>query len=134
MINDELFALLNGSADIAAMVSGRIYPVQAPEDQPYTGPYIVYSRVGNKSEEWLGGSAGLSTARYQFSSYAKPADGGNKTCRQLCELIRLLLQNYRGGSIQNCSHLNDLDMYESQLFEFHVPSDWSIQFSEPIPS
>jgi hypothetical protein len=68
MLNDELFTLLAGASAITTDVATRIYPVQAPEDFQYIGPFVIFSRISNKSEECHAGSAGLATARYQISA------------------------------------------------------------------
>jgi hypothetical protein len=133
MLNDELFTLLAGASAITTDVATRIYPVQAPEDFQYIGPFVIFSRISNKSEECHAGSAGLATARYQISAYARQKDGGNKTCRRIAENVRLLVQNYRGGSIQDCSHAGDHDSFDPELLLHHVPADWMITYSEPIP-
>lgn len=133
-LDDEIYTLLSGRAAITAIVGNRIYPVTMPEDFTYSGPFIVVTRISNKSQECLAGSAGIARARYQFSCYAQARDGGRKTCRAIAEQLRLLLQPYRGGSIWDCSHAGDADLYEPSVLLFHVPADWMIQFSEPIPS
>ena len=133
MLNDELYALLSGCSALTALVGVRIYPVTAPEDYQYSGPYLIYSRVSNQSEESHDGPAGLARARYQFSAYAKARDGGNMRCRQIAEAIRMGLTAYRGGSIQNISHENDLDVFDSETLLHHVPLDLTIVYAEPQP-
>lgn len=133
MLNDEIYALLSVDA-IADLVGDRIYPVTVPDNWTYSGPFLVYSRVSNQSEESHSGSSGLATARYQFSCYAKRQDGGNKKCRTIAEQVRLAIQNYRGGSIQSVSHAGDLDIFDADALCHHVPIDFMITYSESQPA
>jgi hypothetical protein len=128
VITDELFDLVTSATQ--SLAAARLFWAAPPENYNYVGPYIVGRTVGDESFESHQGSSGLNCERFEFSCRAKVKDGGNRTCRRLAEQIRLALQTYRGGSIQNCSFVNRIDLYDVELQIHVVPVDFEITYAE----
>ena len=93
---DALYAILSGTTAIAARVSTRIYPDQAPET--FAGEYIVYQLVYGESDQTHGSADSLSTQRFQIDCLAL----SSTAAKVLAKLVRKALHGYHGtvGSLR----------------------------------
>ncbi len=65
----DLYAVLAGSAGLAALVSTRIYPDAIPEDQPL--PSVVYSVESANPEACLDSSIAATATRFRIVGWGK---------------------------------------------------------------
>ena len=123
MIEEGLKSYLAGVAAIAAIVSGRIYPVKLP-DEP-TLPALVYLRTAGVSVESLDGK-GAAHPRFQIDAYAETY----AAVKGLAEAVKTALRGYQGTwgtlKIQAVRFLGDADMYEPETEEERVTMDFEI--------
>jgi hypothetical protein len=90
MIEEALYNLLKDNAGVSAVVSGRIYPIELPQN--CTLPALVYQVVTSLHEESHEGSSGLAASAIEIEAWAETALGA----RDLGELVRAALQGYAG--------------------------------------
>jgi hypothetical protein len=115
MIEEALRAMLVQSAPVAALVSGRVYPVVLPQAPEY--PAVTYQMVTNDSEYSHGGPSRLATPRFQLDLYAQTFKG----VITLRNAVMFAMSGTRGlfGSppvrIQGVFRVMELDAYEQLL-------------------
>ncbi len=89
-IEDAIVARMTGYAGLAALVSSRIYAVQAPQNP--TLPYIVFERVSSSKISLMSADTGVSEARFQFTCYGSTYT----SARNVVEQVRQCWQRYSG--------------------------------------
>jgi hypothetical protein len=67
-LEDKLYTLLSGDAAVAAIVSSRIYPDEAP--QGIADPYLTYQRIASGRDYTLGGYSNLENPIIQVDCWA----------------------------------------------------------------
>jgi hypothetical protein len=85
-----VYTLLKDAAGVAALVAGRVYPLQAPQNA--TAPFIVYQRISSRRVRSVDGPSGLAQPRIQVDAYAATYAGA----KALASAIRTALDGYRG--------------------------------------
>ncbi|MDA8227051.1 MAG: DUF3168 domain-containing protein [Desulfitobacterium hafniense] len=90
MFEEALYALLKSHADLAKLVSDRVYPLTLPQKCPL--PAIAYQRVSGARMHALQGDTGYTMPVLQFSCWA----GNYAECKVVAEQLRLCLQNFSG--------------------------------------
>lgn len=73
MIETALYSILSGDADIAAMVSTRVYPLERPQKSAL--PAIVYRRVSGQRDYDMEGATELVDSRFFIECWAKKQPG-----------------------------------------------------------
>jgi hypothetical protein len=99
---------------LAALVSGRCYPLTAPD--PVVKPYIVFSIITKVNENDLGGLSGLSNYRVQVDPYAT-SYGAVKVLSDSAESAMTGL-----GAIS----LSSQELFESDTQLYRITMDFSI--------
>lgn len=103
---------------LAALVSGRCYPLNAPD--PVVKPCIVYQVISDVQTNSLDGFSGLSNKRIQVDAYAT-AYGAVKA---LASSVKAAMSTALPESV----HLSSQDLFENdtQLYRITMDfSDWS---------
>lgn len=137
MIENALYSILSNDAAVIALVSTRIYPMQAPQGAAL--PYIAYSRDSTDHVEVLGGSHGLARAMVSIESFATTY----LAVRNIAEKVRLAIQGLQGThasvSVEGVNALGNRDVQITpQSAEdppvFSVQQDFAMWFTETVPS
>lgn len=124
-VGEAMRATLLADAEIAALVSVRVYALRLP--QPKTGttnlPAVVLTRISEVREQHLRGVGNVTRSRYQVDSWAQTHDGATA----LGNLCRARLDGFEGtltdasGSppgqlhIQGIFFQNALDLFEPDV-------------------
>lgn len=137
MIEDAIYTHLASDADLAALVSTKVYPHSAP--QRTLMPYLIYRRLHSEHLEHLGGSAGTCRALFEFSAWST----SYATAREIAEKIRLALQGFSGTvgavEIEGTNLIGDDDLHEppkdgGDLGRHAAIVEYAIWYGEAIPS
>jgi len=88
----DLYAYLAANVGLSALVSTRIYPINAPTSA--TMPYIIYQRLNNRSMWHLGStsSSKLTVESFQFDIFSSTA----LSCENVSIKLRQALDGYSG--------------------------------------
>ena len=117
-VDTAIVTLLKNSADVAAIVSTRIYATQAP--QGVALPVIVYVREDGQRGTFMHmtGSTGYVRATYTVSCLASTLS----TCRNLARAARRALQFATGSAIRLARVVSDQDLQESPAQGEQLPT------------
>lgn len=110
----ELYAVLSGSAGLAALVAARIYPDAIPEDIAL--PAVVYSRASTDPVLSVSGQKFAETARFQVTAWDKTRTGSAAVAAQ----IETALLNAWQPAINRTSAFDG----EVGLFATTLETDW----------
>lgn len=89
-IRPALRAFLLADAQIAAVVSARVYPIKLPQGVKDTS--IVYTRVSGESDYKMEGATGYARSRMQIDCWASKVDDAVL----LANLVKDALSGYSG--------------------------------------
>ncbi len=121
MVEKAIVAVLKANAALTALVSTRVYPIQAPQN--VTAPYVTLFRVSADRESAMGADIGIVRARVQVNSWGTTyADAKN-----VAEAVRGALQRYSGTSasiqVLDVFLLSEQDLHEPEVPMYHVATD-----------
>lgn len=85
-----IYAVLSGNAPITALVGGRIYPTQLPQEVVW--PAISYARVSDVPARALGVDLAPTQSRFQVSAWGQSYD----SAKDVASAVRNALSRYRG--------------------------------------
>jgi hypothetical protein len=126
MIEQALRDLIVANVTINALVSGRVYPVTAP--QKPTFPLIVFNRISTERQFTHQGNAHLAAARFQFTAFATTPT----QAKTLSAAIVSLFHGYQGTvgaeKIQKSEVVNEADEFELELGTYQAPVDVILTF------
>jgi len=113
-IEKSIRSLLINDAAVSGYISGRVYPIYAPQNATY--PCITYSRISTNKEHTVTGSIGFAETTFQLNIIAEDYT----TSRELADAVRLLLDGYKGSDaytdkIGGIFIDNDTDIYYDDL-------------------
>ena len=145
MIEQALQVYLKADADVAALVSTRVYPALAPQDAAL--PYITYERVSTQRLMTHDGQNGLIGPRIQIDCWASTY-GGAKT---LADKVRLCMNGHKNAYgettgtapndyvIQGIVQLGELDLPElpqtaGEKPVYRVSMDFEVWYEETVPT
>lgn len=114
-LEPKIYQVLSGDADVAAVVSGRIYPVILP--QGATFPAITYNRVAVSRVHALTGYTGLESAIVQIDCWAETY----AAAKELARKARLAMQ---GAETFNARPEGDRDLFEDEAEIYRISSDF----------
>lgn len=97
MIEEVLYTLLSA-------VAPSTYPATAPKG--VKAPFVIYTRVSTPRLRDFDGPHGIAMPTFRIDAYA----AGYDAARALANAIRIKLDGYRGGIIQDCALMNEQDM------------------------
>ena len=92
MIEQAIYDLLRGDADVAAAVGSRIYPGGTVPETPIF-PYLVVERTNTVHVKAFEGSSGLEQTRFVITSLAQTRLAALETAA----VVKSCLANYRGA-------------------------------------
>lgn len=95
-VEKHLTAKLAATAAVTALVSSRVYPVQAPQSADL--PYIIYSRAATRfpSMKSEGASAGTGVATISLSSWASTYSAA----KGLADAVRGAVDGWRDQTLE----------------------------------
>lgn len=138
---DAIYLRLVSDFAITAIVSDRVYPLQAPQSVSLDddGPYVVYQVAGDETPYHNQGEGGFVSVLVQFDCYGATYDAANN----LKEKLRLNLSGFRGTSasveIRGCflettRDLSDLTADQKEKRVARMSCDYEIQHRQTVPS
>jgi hypothetical protein len=89
-IEDALFERLKTFAGLMALVSTRIYPVQAPQNPIF--PLVVYQRITTTVPHNMGADLGPEAPYFQLNSWARGRD--YTQAKAVAAQVRAALRDY----------------------------------------
>lgn len=89
--------LLNADPACAALLAGRLFPQEAPQDQD--PPYGLYVTSDPEQEMTFTGYINLFRQSVRFDFYGDPSGGGYKSAKALAKACRDCLFNFFRGTI-----------------------------------
>lgn len=116
-LEDAIYTALSTATGMAAIVSTRIYPVQAPQSVAY--PCIIYTILSEHDEGVaMGADGGNYRSRVQVDIYAAKL-GEAAGALAIRDLVRTALKRLRNATIKDCfeenggfrSFVTDPDLY-----------------------
>ena len=126
---EDLTAYLKANAGINAIVAGRVWPQNIPQNAVLPG--LVYKEISGVRPSTLEGATGLNNGRYEFGCVALDY----LAAKQLSQAVRQALSKLRAiiGSteILDTSLLMERDVYDSLTLEYRVDLDFQIWHREP---
>lgn len=126
-VEEAIWTLLQADANVTALISTRLYPVQMPQNPTY--PNVVYSMVSDRGLDWLASDGGMQWSRYQFDCYARTYT----QAKRLARTLRVALNHYSStvGTIDICQakFLSELDDFEPVAEIYRVAVDFRIQYA-----
>lgn len=137
-IEQAIYSIVSGDADISAVVSTRIYPNVAPQSAAL--PYITYQKISAYHDQATTNSTGLANGVFQINCWSDDYD----ELKDLTEKVRLALQAYSPATVAGCYiaavHLLDErdapsdPEFGQDIGVFGTQSDFRIWFNETIPT
>jgi len=92
-IETAIYTYLGGIGAVTALVSSRIYPVQAPQGSVL--PYVIQTRVSTRRSPGISRPSGMVRARMQLDAYAATPDGA----QAVADVLRDNLDGWRGATM-----------------------------------
>jgi len=126
MIEGAVNALLCADAAVAALVGARVYSGNGPQEA--TLPAVVITRISTTRELAHSGPSGLAEARLQVSCYARTYDQAKDLAAKVVACLDGYSGTVGGEKIQRAEVVNELDFYDADLDEHHVPVDVMVTF------
>lgn len=117
MTSAALYTLLSANAPLVALVSDRIYPGRAGEDD--TNPYIIWQRIGTRPMPTHGEANGNETFLVQFSCFGidyETVEAVALALKEALDGVALstgdipIYQNWRDGGIEPVVNLYRIDL------------------------
>lgn len=132
MIYEAVRTRLLATANVAAIVGTRIYPLRMPDNgEP---PAITLEIATTRHYESMTGSSGLVVVGMALDCWAKGIDQAH----DLAEKVRLSLQGFRGTvgghTIQGITEWRHTDAYEYDIEIYRVSCLCQVWHSEAKPS
>ena len=128
LIEQAILDELIGTSGLTDLVGQRIYYVKAPQD--VTNPYVIFTKVSAPREHDHDGSAGLVSARFQFSAFATTY----YVVKQIAVQIQTVLQAFSGTmgevTVGGSFYQNEVDFWEEDTKLYHVACDYLIWYNE----
>ena len=126
-VESEVYDRLDSSGAVNALVDDRVYADAAPQDAKY--PYIVVQLISAPRESVMGADTGDVRARVQVTIFAKRRFKELSTDR-VGNAVRVALQRYSGGGIQDIYFDNERSVYLSEIKIYQKIYDLIIPYKE----
>lgn len=123
MIHEDIYGLLANDAGVTA-VTTKIWPVAGPQNTTF--PAIVYSRINSIRDQNFDEVENFVRSTFMVDSYAKTYTAA----LSLSELVKAVLNNYRGGSIHKIKLDSSTDIVESETDLFRVSQNFEVWHTE----
>lgn len=106
---------------VAPMISGRVFPDEAPADTPL--PYATYSQIGGRPFTFLAELPDKRNGRFQFNVWAKTRDEASTLMRAIADMLEL-------DDVLQATPLGELaGTQEPETKLYGATQDFSIWFS-----
>lgn len=132
MIYEAIRTRLLATANVAAIVGARVYPLRMPDNGDL--PAITLEITSSRHVESMSGSSGLVAVGMAIDCWARSIDATH----DLAEKVRLSLQGYRGTvgghEIQGITEWRHTDAYEDDIEIYHVSCLCKVWHSEVKPA
>lgn len=89
-IGDVIYTLLNGDANVSAIVGTKIFPYVAVESEAY--PYIVFTQEGLEPTDTKDGVSELDKSTWDIECYSETLS----EVEDLADKVRAVLDRYKG--------------------------------------
>lgn len=97
-VEAALLQLLNADATFAALVAGRVYPLESPQDGP--APFVLYATSGEDQEQTYTSFINLYRQSFRFDCYGGPSTAqGYRTAKQAARALRRCLRDFFAGTV-----------------------------------
>lgn len=120
-----LYYLLTNDAPISAIVSTRVFPEIA--DQEQTKPYVVYNIRSNDPSDVQAAPSALDTASVEVNCYAPTYAGAI----ELSDAVRTCLDRrsgtYSGVNVQSIQYITEVMDFEEPQRLYRVMSDYEVR-------
>ncbi len=130
-IESALYDRLAAAAGLTALVSTRIYPLQAPQGE--TAPYVVWQRIGGRRIGHLAGASGVALATFQVACYATTF----LAARAVADQVRYALNGFNGTQtgqvvrvISIVTDRDEIDFSEPAIPLFRAITDYLVPHEE----
>lgn len=117
-IESEFYSRVKDAAAVAAVISGRMYPLVVSHDADR--PYIAYARTSTEDAKIMSGSGGHRVARFRLTCWSLDYD----TTLDLATKVRAAIDNFSHGAwggetVQRCFVVDESDELEPspELYE-----------------
>jgi hypothetical protein len=129
MIETDLYSYLSTCIALIALVSTRIYPVQAPKE--VATPYLVYFKVSPNRKYTHQGFANFQQPRIQISCYATRyiTSGSEIGAKSLSQILISALEAWPGAErIQAVQVEDEKDLIDPDTNLYHVAVDFFVSY------
>ena len=120
-----LYYLLTNDAPISGLVSTRVFPELA--DQEQAAPYIVYNIRSNDPSDVQGGPSALDTASVEVNCYAPTYAGAI----ELSDAVRTCLDRrsgtYSGVNVQSIQYITEVMDFDEPQRLYRVMADYEVR-------
>lgn len=132
-IRPALRSFVLGSAPIASVVAGRMFPGKLP--QGTTAASIVYNRISGAGDYHMQGLSGFAKHRFQIDAWAPTAESAST----LADLIRDRIDGYQGPmgadspptvDVQGVFMVDQREDYDDAANLYRMSRDFFIVFME----
>lgn len=127
-VEKALVTILKATAEVAALVSTRVFFAEAPQSAPL--PFILLTRVNTNFVHSLTGFSELSNARIQIDCYAKT----QKEARSVGTAVRQSIDSFRGEesgiTINGIIILDSMDGFDDSPDLRRVTQDYHVWYNE----
>lgn len=124
MVGNAIKSLLTADSDVNALVSGRIYPLVAP--QSGAEPYITYQIIDNRPNETDNRVSGLDFVEVQINCFDSHYDDQEG----LSQKVRTALDQYVGVAasvdIREIRFEDERDLYDQDREKYGKAMDFEI--------
>lgn len=130
-IESALYDRLAAASGLTALVSARIYPLQAPQGDET--PYVVWQRIGGRRIGNLAGASRVALATFQVACYATTF----LAARAVADQVRYALNGYNGTQsgqvirvISIAADRDDIDFSEPATPLYRAITDYLVPHEE----
>lgn len=129
MIDDALYSTLKNNSSVSALVSSRIYPINAP--QGATLPLIVFTQIGTLDRELShSGSTKVCTSHFRLNTIATTP----KAAKQIAAAVTKALHGFSGTVGTETIYVaridSQIDLYDDELINYQVALDLYLTHKE----
>ena len=123
-----IYSLLSQSPAVVAICGGRVFPVRVPQGQLM--PAVAYQLITQMPQEFIGGSRGDDTARFQLSIFSDTYP----QAVALALACRKVLDGYRPAPGATVAVVLDMetDHFEDGADRFHRSQDYRLNLPSPL--
>ena len=126
IIGNYIAAAIKASSAMNALISGRIYPVIIPQNDPY--PAITYSVTNSPANTGHETAATQDRATVQFNIWATTY----ASCLAIDTALRTLIDNVSGAAggvtVTGCDYAGGSDGIDDKLEYFFISSTYEFRY------